>query len=47
MDNVKPGNLVNLQETAKEYVTSISGELDKICAELVEGRGSNKPGIGP
>jgi uncharacterized protein len=46
MDNVTPENLAHLQETAKEYVASISADLDNICAELREGRGSDVPGVG-
>ena len=46
MDDVAPDNLTNLQETAKEYVATHSKDLDAICAELNEGRGSDMPGIG-
>jgi patatin-like phospholipase/acyl hydrolase len=46
MDNVTPENLANLQSVANDYVTSIAGLLDKICAQLKEGRGSDMPGIG-
>ncbi|HEV2315197.1 MAG TPA: patatin-like phospholipase family protein [Candidatus Acidoferrales bacterium] len=46
MDDVTPENLANLQSVANDYVTSIAGLLDKMCAELKEGRGSNMPGIG-
>jgi patatin-like phospholipase/acyl hydrolase len=48
MDDVDPLNLKNLQSVAEEYLSSISisDELDKICAELKEGRGSDMPGIG-
>ena len=46
MDDVTPDNLANLQSTAKEYVATISAELDTICADLKEGRGSDMPGIG-
>jgi hypothetical protein len=46
MDNVTPENLANLQQTAREYVAANSAQLDQICAELREGRGSNMPGIG-
>lgn len=46
MDDVTPQNLANLQTVAEEYVSSISADLDKVCAELKEGRGSNIPGIG-
>ena len=46
MDDVTAANLANLQETAKEYVATHSADLDTICAELNEGRGSDMPGIG-
>ncbi|MHB8653037.1 MAG: patatin-like phospholipase family protein [Terriglobia bacterium] len=46
MDNVTPENLANLQSTAKEYVATHSADLDAICAELKDGRGSNMPGVG-
>ena len=46
MDNVAPDNLRDLQEAATEYVASISADLEKVCAELKEGRGSDMPGIG-
>jgi patatin-like phospholipase/acyl hydrolase len=46
MDDVTPENLANLRETAKEYVATHTAELDAICAELNEGRGSDMPGIG-
>jgi uncharacterized protein len=46
MDDVTPKNLANLQTVARDYVASISGRLDTICAELAEGRGSDMPGIG-
>jgi hypothetical protein len=46
MDDVTPENLANLQETAKQYAATHSAELDRICAELNEGRGSDMPGIG-
>jgi patatin-like phospholipase/acyl hydrolase len=46
MDDVTPQNLANLQTVARNYVASISGHLDAICAELAEGRGSDMPGIG-
>lgn len=46
MDNVTPENLANLQKIAKDYVESQFALLDKICAELKSGRGSNMPGIG-
>jgi hypothetical protein len=46
MDNVDPEKLTNLQTVAEEYVSSVSDILDKICAELKEGRGSNISGVG-
>jgi len=46
MDNVTPENLAGLQAVARDYVSSVSDVLDKICAELGEGRGSDMPGIG-
>ena len=46
MDNVTPENLANLQVVARDYVSSISAELDRIGAELAEGRGSDMPGVG-
>ena len=46
MDDVTAANLANLQKTAKEYVATHSTDLDTICAELNEGRGSDMPGIG-
>jgi patatin-like phospholipase/acyl hydrolase len=46
MDNVTPDNLTNLQTIAKNYVVSASADLDKICAELRGGRGSDMPGFG-
>jgi patatin-like phospholipase/acyl hydrolase len=46
MDDVTPQNLANLQTVARNYVASISGELDAICAQLREGRGSDLPGVG-
>jgi patatin-like phospholipase/acyl hydrolase len=46
MDDVTPQNLANLQTVARNYVASISGELDAICAQLKEGRGSSFPGVG-
>jgi patatin-like phospholipase/acyl hydrolase len=46
MDDVTPENLANLQQTAREYVAQHSADLDAICAELKEGRGSDMPGIG-
>ena len=46
MDDVTSENLANLQATAKKFVADYSGELDAICAELKQGRGSDMPGIG-
>jgi patatin-like phospholipase/acyl hydrolase len=46
MDDVTPQNLANLQSTARKYVATQSAELDAICAELSDGRGSDMPGIG-
>lgn len=46
MDNVTAGNLSNLQSIARTYVSSNSDLLDKLCAVLKEGRGSDMPGIG-
>lgn len=46
MDDVTPQNLANLQTVARNYVASVSGHIDAICAELAEGRGSDMPGIG-
>jgi patatin-like phospholipase/acyl hydrolase len=46
MDDVEPINLKSLRDVAEEYVSSISDDLTKICAELREGRGSDMPGIG-
>lgn len=46
MDNVTPENLAALQSVANDYVKSIAGLLDKICAQLKEGRGSDMPGVG-
>lgn len=46
MDDVTPQNLTNLQDVAREYVSSISAELDMICVDLSGGRGSEMPGIG-
>ena len=46
MDDVTPQNLANLQTVARGYVASISGELDAVCAQLKEGRGSDLPGVG-
>ena len=47
MDNVAPDNLATLQTLTQNYLTANSALLDKICAELKPGRGSNMPGIGP
>ena len=46
MDDVTPQNLANLQTVSRNYVASISGELDAMCAQLKEGRGSDLPGVG-
>lgn len=46
IDDVTPQNLANLQTVARNYVASVSGHIDAICAELAEGRGSDMPGIG-
>lgn len=46
MDNVAPENIANLQKLAKDYVVAQAPLLDKICAELKTGRGSDMPGIG-
>lgn len=46
MDNVTSENLDALQTIAKSYASAPSTPLDKICAELRPGRGSNMPGIG-
>jgi len=34
MDDVTPQNLSNLQNVAREYISSISAEFDKICVAL-------------
>ena len=34
LDDVTPQNLANLQAVARDYVSSVSSELDEICAEL-------------
>lgn len=47
MDNVTEQNINNLQTIAKNYVTTHSADLDKIAAQLKEGRGSRMPGTGP
>lgn len=46
MDNVTPENIANLQSIAKNYLAAQAGFLDKICADLKSGRGSDMPGIG-
>jgi hypothetical protein len=46
MDNVTPDNLVALQTLAKNYLAANPALLDRVCAELKSGRGSNMPGIG-
>jgi uncharacterized protein len=46
MDDVTSWNLDNLQMIARNYVTSVSGQIEAICAQLAEGRGSDMPGIG-
>jgi patatin-like phospholipase/acyl hydrolase len=46
MDDVTPQNLADLQTVASEYVSSVSAIIDKICAELAEGRGSDLSGVG-
>jgi uncharacterized protein len=46
MDDVTRENLANLQTVARDYVASISGKLDAMCAQLKEGRGSDLPGVG-
>jgi hypothetical protein len=48
MDNVEPDNLATLQTLARNYLAAPkqSALLDKICAELKSGRGSDMPGIG-
>ena len=46
MDDVTPSNIANLQATAQKYVAAQSAVLDKICAQLTDGRGSNMPGVG-
>ena len=46
MDDVTPENLAALQRVAEEYVATNSAILDKICAALIEGRGSDMPGVG-
>ena len=46
MDNVAPDNLATLQTLTKNYLAANSALVDKVCAELKPGRGSNMPGIG-
>jgi uncharacterized protein len=46
MDNVTPENIANLQSIAKNYVATHSTDIDKACADLKSGRGSDMPGIG-
>lgn len=46
MDDASPQNLANLQTVARDYIASVSGHIDAICAELAEGRGSDMPGVG-
>lgn len=46
MDNVTPENLANVQSVAKEYLVSIATDLDKLAVALIEGHGSDMPGIG-
>jgi patatin-like phospholipase/acyl hydrolase len=46
MDDVTPQNLASLQTVARNYLTSVSGHIEAICAELAEGRGSDMPGTG-
>jgi patatin-like phospholipase/acyl hydrolase len=46
MDNVEPANLAHLQDIAESYVATISNMIDDICNQLIEGRGSDMPGIG-
>lgn len=46
MDNVAPDNLAALQTLAKSYLAANPALLDRVCAELKSGRGSNMPGIG-
>ena len=46
MDNVTPENIAALQTVARNYVAAQSALLDKVCAELQSGRGSDMPGIG-
>lgn len=46
MDDASAQNLANLQAVARNYIASISGHIDAICAQLSEGRGSDMPGTG-
>jgi hypothetical protein len=46
MDNPPPEDLANLQTVARNYIASVLGRIDAICAELAKGRGSDMPGIG-
>jgi patatin-like phospholipase/acyl hydrolase len=46
MDNVTPENIANLQTIAKNYIAVQGALLDKVCADLKSGRGSDMPGIG-
>jgi patatin-like phospholipase/acyl hydrolase len=46
MDNVTPENIAKLQAVAQNYVATHAADLDKACAELKSGRGSDMPGIG-
>jgi patatin-like phospholipase/acyl hydrolase len=48
MDNVEPDNLKNLQELAGEYLSlpDIATIMTEMCAALMEGRGSDMPGVG-
>ena len=46
MDNVSPENLSSLQTIARNYISSHSTDINKACAEVKTGRGSNMPGIG-
>jgi patatin-like phospholipase/acyl hydrolase len=46
MDNVTPENIANLETIAKNYVATHTTDIDKACADLKSGRGSDMPGIG-
>ena len=46
MDDVTAQNLANLQSSAQQYVATHPADLDAICVELNEGRGSDMPGVG-